>query len=398
MADSAASFADNGHTLIRADAELPFVMCTRCGSWGNRRTRGLGQRCSAPTMAGQQAIKRVLAGSHPILQRAAPGAPAHRERVSIVAACDAVGGTWTSLRSSRGDGNTGEAAAAANASDGPEVQGATVPCSYDGADYAMFSGDDDERIREYPPSVADDAMDETDIFGHGGNLDEHSPGGGDGADGDGGATILAAEPLPVDTGGATATRRKRNAPDAADGHVDYVARAVQRLGATLRRTDTNPRERMRRLRQRVIQKETEVEPQRRPAPVDLPSTTVQRGCKRSAPAEELSAADGEDRGHRVRHRDLDQGRLRLDAPPEDQGGDAPRARGHHSLDLPPIAQGSPPRDLRQRGGTPRDLGVGPVVDNGINGRNKRDTYRAELGRERANVDAAIRDLDGALGR
>ncbi len=48
ISDSASLFADKGHALIRVEAGLPFVMCTRCGSWGNRRTRGLGQRCAPP--------------------------------------------------------------------------------------------------------------------------------------------------------------------------------------------------------------------------------------------------------------------------------------------------------------------------------------------------------------
>ncbi len=96
MAEAAPDFANLGHTLVRTDGALPIVCCTRCGAWGNRRTRKLGRPCAAPTKAGEQAIKRVLAGRHPLLQKMRGGTARPRAAIAVVARYDATRGAWIS--------------------------------------------------------------------------------------------------------------------------------------------------------------------------------------------------------------------------------------------------------------------------------------------------------------
>ncbi len=94
MAESAAQHAAAGHALVRTDGQLLILLCTKCGAWGNRRTRKLGRQCAAPSAAGRQAIKRLAEGWHPALQLDANGAPRPRARAAITAAYDPLAGEW----------------------------------------------------------------------------------------------------------------------------------------------------------------------------------------------------------------------------------------------------------------------------------------------------------------
>ncbi len=372
MADSAATFADNGHTLIRAEAQLPFVMCTKCGSWGNRRTRGLGQHCAAPTTAGQQALKRVNAGSHPLLQRAARGAPAHRERISIVSAYDAVRGEWVDVRprcDNQGSATTG---AAASASDDSAPRGGIDTDDHTAA--AMGRQHEGEgRAEHHPPIDMEDTGGEGSAFKQEGDMDGHRTASSSSAGEAGTAALPADQPCHAAVASAPTSKRRRSASSDAEGRVDYVARAVQQLGATLRRVDTDPGERMRRLRQRIRRREEEANgeeaaSQTSPAPADLPDAADQRGRKRPASVTEPAEDVGGDRDRQLRHGELFHGHLGADALSDVQGCDFPSARGRLSVDPPPAAQGPSPRRQRLRGGEPRGRVADPPVSSSTMGR------------------------------
>ncbi len=294
ISDSAPLFTDMGHSLIRVEADLPFVICSRCGSWGNRRTRGLGRRCAAPTAAGKQAIARVFNGWHPLLQKGRDGTDLPRQRVTAAAAYDPIGQEWRPI------GSTARAAAPTPAAD------AGASCHH----HHHHHGDGDLRGRdmtdldghssphgpmdcqeEQPPSVADDAdFSEPDVFGHGGSMDDDH---------------AAPQPCPApsEEGGATrarpavewpaaqpATRRRQRPISAGDSRGrDFVKEAVDRVGSTLRRNDTDPRGRMDRLRQRVANKAAAVGEQQ-PAPSPSPRMEQPGGCSSRGPPVEYQDA------------------------------------------------------------------------------------------------------------
>ncbi len=251
MADDAAAHAAAGHAMIRAAADLPFTMCSRCGAWGNRRTRRLGQRCAPPpTRAGRQAIKRVLMGQHPLLQKRADGTDAPRAKATIVAAYDALAATWVPIN--RAEDQRGRMEAAAH------------------KPHALVRGDDDDqRAMEItmnadvdhgdyvrPPSIADDAEYEMDIFGHGGQLDEHADTPAvdtimRAASGDDAARGRDATPSGAAAATAASARRRQRSREKDDATRCFTTEAIERIGAALRRRDTDPQGRMERLRRRV---------------------------------------------------------------------------------------------------------------------------------------------------
>ncbi len=138
IADEAAQISADGHTLCRADAELPFTICTTCGAWGNRRTRKLAHRCAHPTAAGAQAIKRAASGWHPMLRKDGRGNHLPRDRAVLTHAFDVGSGSWRPIA-------VGAAAAAAvtepTATDGIATDGqeATAMASTIIADEPMVS-------------------------------------------------------------------------------------------------------------------------------------------------------------------------------------------------------------------------------------------------------------------
>ncbi len=57
--DEAASIVARGHRLCKAASTLPFVICSGCGSWGNRRSRGLVASCAPPTHPRRRGSRRL---------------------------------------------------------------------------------------------------------------------------------------------------------------------------------------------------------------------------------------------------------------------------------------------------------------------------------------------------
>ncbi len=251
MAGAAAEYAASGHTLVRTDGQLPIVLCTCCGAWGNKRTRKLGQRCAAPTPAGRQAIKRLAAGWHPALQLGTDGLPRPRARATITAAYDPVSGLWKPV-----DAPAERRPAAEAADEMPvDIHDAEVET---GCDHGGGPADADvDMPQALDPVFAHMEEDAEDVFGHGGSLDEPpselaaaGDTGGDvtmpGAGIEGTARLAQLTPV--------APCRRRRAEEHCTP-VDFTGRAVRLLGESLARRDADAAGRMQRLRRRIQEKE-----------------------------------------------------------------------------------------------------------------------------------------------
>ncbi len=224
FADAAPSFAGNGHALVKVDSDLPIVLCTKCGAWGNRRTRKLGRPCGPPTAAGVQAVARVRGGHHPLLQHDRGGNVLPRAHARIVAAYDCSRGCWVGCDpppcgGSHHDGAQDQGHAAAEAA-------AAAAADDTMGDVAIESG----------------YASEEDVFGHGGGLDNLDVRGNS-----------ATQPLPAaaPTAGGPVTRASRRRTADHSATRDFTAEAVQRLGSSLARRDTDATGRMQQLRRRV---------------------------------------------------------------------------------------------------------------------------------------------------
>ncbi len=236
LVDSAEAYAANGHALIRAEADIPFVMCSHCGAWGNRRARLLRRPCGAPTAAGAQALKRLLRGQHPALQKDGGGRYGPRATASIKAAYDAAAGEWVGLDPPAPD---------------PPEEALEDPI----ADALM-----QDAAREQLPTAhgahAEDS--EEDVFGHGGALDQGTTMEKLTADdeianiqlGGTGAAAASADNTVINIRAPTSSRRRQRDVQVKDTR-DYTAAAIDRLGQTLRRSDADATGRMARLRRRV---------------------------------------------------------------------------------------------------------------------------------------------------
>ncbi len=248
MAEDAPGYANLGHALVRTDGDLPIIGCTKCGAWGNRRTRKLGLPCAAPTRAGEQAVKRILAGKHPLLQKTPSGIPLPRADITITARYDASRGAWVSTEPRLNQPSHGTA---------------SVGTDRDAAAIAPQPPHHDHLVTAPPPHPVDDVdpFDEEDVFGHGGGLDllddrmDDDPGQGDGTRSTVAPREAARPPAhPAEQPAALAATRRRRRDNADAGPRDFVGEAVQRLGGALRRNDTDAAGRMARLRQRVQEK------------------------------------------------------------------------------------------------------------------------------------------------
>jgi hypothetical protein len=287
MGDSASAFAAAGHAMIRLEAELPIVMCFRCGAWGNRRTRRLAQPCGEPTKAGRQALRCIAKGQHPLLPGNGRDTKAPRARARGVDAYDPTGGTWVATDAGareRGD---------------PEKQDAEVNVGTRGTSADVEEAMDMEGCR---PESADIGMlvdgydhhgeaSEDDVFGHGGRLDQDltlSQGAGTSS----AAAAHSNDPTATTSGGGGAARRTKE-PRTATAR-NYTAEIIGRIGAALKRSDTNPRARMENLRRRVADRAKDAEQQHRDAEqgdgdsqegqqYDAPAAA--RRCKRGRPAD-----------------------------------------------------------------------------------------------------------------
>ncbi len=74
-------YTERGHSICRAEGEMPFVFCSKCGGWAAKRSRLLGAKCSPPTAAGRLALKRIAAGWHPWRRKGADGGEEERTTV-----------------------------------------------------------------------------------------------------------------------------------------------------------------------------------------------------------------------------------------------------------------------------------------------------------------------------
>ncbi len=75
---------ERGHSMLFADAALPFAFCTRCGGWSARRSYRLGKKCGPPTANGKLALARIARGEHPWCERdGRTGATKPRGRVKV---------------------------------------------------------------------------------------------------------------------------------------------------------------------------------------------------------------------------------------------------------------------------------------------------------------------------
>ncbi len=178
----APKMAAAGHVLCRAEAELPFTLCTACGAWGNRRSKKLARPCGPPSTAGLQAIKRAEAGWHPMLRKDSSGNDLPRARAVLTHAFDAARGQWLPLQAAtpaphppgpgRADADDPQRRLQR---DGPMLAvGPIAADSHHDADAcaALFPDLDDlPPVPEMDMSGYDAELEE-DVFGHGGSLDQ----------------------------------------------------------------------------------------------------------------------------------------------------------------------------------------------------------------------------------
>ncbi len=300
---SAADFARLGHAVVKIDSDMPVLCCTRCGAWGNRRTRNLGRPCTAPTRAGTQALKRIIKGFHPLRRLGTGSAASTSPSVTITAAYDPARNTWLPI-----DGSNG-------------IASAKPPRANDSVSEDPTAGDDDLRGRpsdarmadalraheadphELPPEEDHAAppsvgyASEEDVFEHGGALDQEPARRRDDVSVDTMAVDnevdhepKPAHPAAVSAPVAARISRRRPRDYVVHERRDLVAEAVRRLGESLRRTDVDAAGRMERLRRRVKDKaaRTTLEQETRLQAGAATSVNIGRGARR---AREASGGD-----------------------------------------------------------------------------------------------------------
>ncbi len=304
LVDEARGQAEDGHRLCQVEAELPFTFCSRCGAWGHRRAHKLRRPCTAPTAAGDQALKRIAQGVHPFQRKGRGGVGLPRERIRVVAAYDRDAGAWRRLEP------------ASPADDVLHPLDLQMPTTATNMDVDLHAGDLDDR-RGMPM----DAMDEDDpfeadmdVFGHGGDLDE--PSGGTGARAAAPAAVCP-HPGGAHGGSCLSARRKRGPSEVISAQARTMA-AVARAAEGSRPPAGNGRERLRAVRQRVAERET---------------------LRREAEGE-----DAEEIGHTTPQRDattLTMGQRRVEAIAADRdGGDGASARADHPAPTAPSKSSS----------------------------------------------------------
>ncbi len=187
----AASIVARGHVLAQAAGQVPILFCMTCGSFSSRRAYGLGGRCSGtPSKAGAQALSRIRRGLQPWRTRHDRAGPRPRiggisawsdDRARFVSAAHS--GRSVRRRVTREDGEDAGGGGAQSVEDRVHWQELNMDTesrrqremACDDAAAAVFEGAEDEI----------DAIDEEDVFGHGGSMEqpeddgeEARPGGG----------------------------------------------------------------------------------------------------------------------------------------------------------------------------------------------------------------------------
>ncbi len=321
--------AKNGHRLCRAEGGLPFVICTACGAWGNRRTRRLAGPCGAPTAAGIQAVKRVEAGWHPMLRKGADGRDLPRDRVAVTHHYDAEAKKWRSL----------DPAACGRPTDHGGTNAASIshhhlhhPPVLDARDNIGDAGPGDEGdggAADLPPwwadvpvprDLSDDEMggEEQDVFGHGGSLDRDpqpkAGGWGSGAAGSGHGRVEDEEVTMADASAGGGVHG-RDGPDTAaeemprvptpsvrrsmaakrEGEpIDYAARAIARIMADSRPAAGDAAVRMGNLRRRIRERLANADAAASPTPA-APAGPSNGGADDDAPRRRDLQAVGNDK-------------------------------------------------------------------------------------------------------
>ncbi len=349
--DEAALYSSMGHRVCKAEAHLPFVFCSRCGAWGNKRVKHLKSPCNQPTAAGRQALRRIEGGWHPLLQKDCNGNDRPRMAARVTAAYDSATGQWVDLAT--------DVAAAAPADDTRAGHAAHPPPL--AADAAMTDAPlraelaldaDDALADDAPMDAVDEEPDwsEEDVFGHGGGLDEAQ-------DGPARASARLDQSVTADDEGGrsskraagsitapAATRRRIQGRDGVSAPRDFTWDLVQRLGSTLRRAPTNAAGRMEDLRQRVREKRKRH---------DVPAQAATQHS--SGEAEEDRDGDGGRRRHRGCHGAAHHDPRRPEHHDNVQGPTVDRLRRR--------VNGDAPADVAQSSGVarPQHGGGGPVL-------------------------------------
>ncbi len=270
MTAMAADYARAGHRIVRADSQLPIVLCTRCGAWGNKRVRKLGRPCEAPTSAGVQAIRRAMAGWHPLTSKNGGDGALRRDRIRVTAAYDSITGSWCPFEAEpQGEGGndaTPEVVARPEAATGAVDEG---ECG--DVQWPVLAHEDP------PHGPSQGVEEEEDVFGHGGSLDQDinmdlepqdqgASAAGRGCGGDGSA-VGPAEPhrnlrnVDCDAVGVRPSRRRPRDQSEDNAPRNFVREAVERLGRGLARRDADARGRMDRLLGRVRARAAAARPQ-----------------------------------------------------------------------------------------------------------------------------------------
>ncbi len=346
--DEASVMAARGHQLCRVESQLPFIMCTRCGAWGNRRARGLAASCAAPTAAGAQALKRLGSGWHPMLRRSGPcGTAKCRDRVEVTHTFCPRLGQWLSLRH-RGDAeqttHRGSGGAAADGATSGAMEVLAVDAGSGDADRGR--GGDPRRAVSAHAADGSGAGRGDDLrtlaARDDGDAEEPTNASAESAGGPRAAIGAGAEPTPRRDDRSSETTRavRRRVGAAAAAHAvapDYAWRAIESIATNLRTGARDGASRLQQVRDRVRAR-TLARPHQpvADAPVVRESLSGATGCPpgeecgESAPKRARVAGNGDAADHRqadrLAHAHAAGGEGGVDRA---DGGDDQRCRSFH---------------------------------------------------------------------
>ncbi len=247
----------HGHTVARTVADVPIIFCTRCGAFTARRAYGLAAPCRGrPTGPGAQALARIRRGLQPWQRPAAPRARTHMATEAWAADQRSFIGHGPTGRRGRRRATETERAARDEGEHEPDEnalggdgdagdvhiersqsmrqvrrrgEGSTEEQTHvtaEGMDTDPL-GDQGSCWEEPPaewlthePGIIDDAYEDADPFGHGGDLDMH----------DGPADTRAREQAPP---GPRVHQHARQGEDSAHHHLQCsVGEPVTTAGAS----------------------------------------------------------------------------------------------------------------------------------------------------------------------
>ena len=90
----AAHGASLGHNILLADGEASILFCSRCGGFSHKRAIKLSRKCSPPTIAGTQALKRIANGILSWQERGRRGPKTTGLPIRRSMAFDVAAGSW----------------------------------------------------------------------------------------------------------------------------------------------------------------------------------------------------------------------------------------------------------------------------------------------------------------